>query len=353
MAGAQAQVLSAAQMSVGARTRSVSIRDLYNALWKERTLVRAWGMRRTMFLLPSDELALYARGSYRRSAYNLSRAQEQVGSTKALHKVLDDLVEILDEPRRRKDIARLLGSKGYRIESKAGGGWGDSSAVPWVKVGGTLLSVGFLIHVAAAQEVICAGPPLGNESTYVRAEKWLPRWKDISVEKAEQELLAKYLRAYGPATLTDFALWVGMYAPDAKEIWGLQEENMARVEVEGRTGWILRSDISDLERAEVRGPVVRLLPYFDSFLLGHRSHWDVVDEAYRKRVFRPQGWVSPVLLVDGNARGVWSLVQNGEELEVRIMPFKRLSSAVTSGIHKEASELGRFLQCSSVEVVVK
>lgn len=353
MAGAQAQVLSAAQMSIGARTRSARIEDLDNALWKERSLVRAWGMRRTMFLLPSDELALYARGSYRRSAYNLSWARERVGSPAALERVLDHLAEILDEPLTRKDIARSLESRGYRIESKAGGGWGDSRAVPWVEVGGTLFSVGFLIHVAAAQHVICSGPTLGNESTYVRAEKWLPHWKDIPVGKAEQELLAKYLRAYGPATLTDFAIWVGMYVRDAKEIWKLQEESMAPVEVEGRAGWVLRSDISDLEDADLRDPVVRLLPFFDSFLLGHKSHRDIVDEAHRKRVYRPQGWVSPVLLVDGRAEGVWASVQKGEELEVRIIPFRRLSKDTVGAVHQEASELSRFLQRPTVKILTK
>jgi DNA glycosylase AlkZ-like len=66
MTGAQAQVLLAAQMSLWTRVKVPRIQDLDAALWKERTLVKAWCMRRTMFLLPSDELAVFARGTARR-----------------------------------------------------------------------------------------------------------------------------------------------------------------------------------------------------------------------------------------------------------------------------------------------
>jgi hypothetical protein len=44
-----------------------------------------------------------------------------------------------------------------------------------------------------------------GESTFVRADKWLKRWKDIPVEKAEEQLVRVYLRAYGPSTVADFA----------------------------------------------------------------------------------------------------------------------------------------------------
>src|SRR3989475_5413108 len=44
MAGAQAQVLSAAQISLWARTRGLSVDDVENALWRDRALVKSWGL---------------------------------------------------------------------------------------------------------------------------------------------------------------------------------------------------------------------------------------------------------------------------------------------------------------------
>ena len=348
MVGAQAQVLSAAQMSIRARIDSATVEDMESAIWKGRKLVRAWAMRRTMFLLPSDELALYARGTHRRAAYGLRWAQKRISPARSLERLLEDVVGALDEPQTRSGIAKALESKGYKLHSKAGGGWGDSRAVNWVKVGNSSLPIGFLIHMIGAREVVCSGPTAGNESTYVRADRWIPSLKDMAVEEAEGKLLEKYLRAFGPATPGDFALWAGMYIRDAKEIWRHVENEVAQVKIEGKAAWVLRSDLPELEKEDVGEPVVRLLPFFDSFLLGHKSHRNIVDEGHHKMVYRAQGWVSPVLLIDGRARGVWSYKQVKDELEVSVTPFGRLPSAVIGKIRQVAAELGQYLGSESV-----
>jgi hypothetical protein len=206
--------------------------------------------------------------------------------------------------------------------------------------------------LVGARGVVCSGPSKGNESTFVRADKWVRDWKDIPSDQAERELVVKYLRAFGPATIADFALWTGMLISDAKEIWSKEEPNMADVGVEGWKAAILRSDLPQLEKAEVDDPVVRLLPYFDSFILGHKSHRNIVDERNHRKVYRAQGWVSPVLLVNGRAQGVWSHIRNKDNLEVRVTPFLRLSSLISSLIREEASKLGRFLGCPSVRIVI-
>ncbi len=350
MAGAQAQVLSAAQISIWARARVPSIKALDDAIWKDRTLVRAWCMRRTMFLVPSDELALFVRGTARRSEYHYSWALARVSSGHLLDRLLDEVAEFLDRPRSRKEIAGHLKSRGHRLKSKAGGGWGDSREVPWVEVGGALIPVGFLIHTLGAQEAVCSGPNVGNESTYVRADRWIPHWKDLPRDQAENELLMKYLRAYGPSTLTDFALWMGLYVRDVKEIWSRSRDKMTQVDVEGWKAEVLEADASDLEAAKVEEANAHLLPNFDTFLLGHKSHRNIVDERNHKKVYRDQGWVSPVLLVSGRAAGVWQYRQRKDGLEVYVSPFERLSADTKSRVREEAAGLGRFLGSESARV---
>lgn len=306
-------------------------------------------MRRTVFLLPSEELAVFARGSFRRSKYNLDWALSRISSKQELYKLLDVAYDILSEPRTRKDLSEALRSQGYRLKLKKGGGWGDSRAVSFVEVGGTSFSVSFLIHLVGARDVICFGPSVGAETTFVRAAEWLPRWKDMDSKKAEQELVLKYLKAFGPATLTDFALWLGVYVRDAKEIWSGLAGKIAEVEVDGVRSWLLESDLGKLEKAKLDRPVVRLLPNFDSFLLGHKSHRNIVDEANHKRVYRAQGWISSVLLVDGRCMGIWSSIARKNELEVLVEPFAKLQAAVVSQIKEEASDLGQFLRFSSIQ----
>src|SRR2546426_3387221 len=126
---------------------------------------------------------------------------------------------------------------------------------------------------------------------------------DLTVEKAELELLRRYLRAHGPATVRDFALWTYMTAPDSREIWARLEPEMAPVDVDGRIGWLLREDLPALRRSKLDEPLLPLPPSFDSFLLGAKEKSHLIDLAPYKRGYRPPGGVSPVVRVGGRAVG--------------------------------------------------
>ncbi len=57
--GIQAQVMSAAELALGARVDGLTPQDVQSALWQERTLVKTWAMRGTLHLLAAHELPLY------------------------------------------------------------------------------------------------------------------------------------------------------------------------------------------------------------------------------------------------------------------------------------------------------
>src|SRR6266851_2096217 len=107
--GAQSQVLSAAQLSIWARVKGSRIRHVNSAIWSDHTLVRAWAMRRTMFLLPSYQLAVFVRGTTRRAAYHFRQAQSRIGSQQKLDELLDAVLGALQEPCTRSDLAEILG----------------------------------------------------------------------------------------------------------------------------------------------------------------------------------------------------------------------------------------------------
>ncbi len=44
---------------------------------------------------------------------------------------------------------------------------------------------------------------------------------------------------------------------------------------------------------------------FDPFLLAHATKGHLVERKYYKRVYRPQGWISPVVMRGGTIVGVW------------------------------------------------
>ena len=57
--GAHAQVLSAAELSVGRRIAGATRADVQHALWQERTLVKTFGPRGTVHLLAAADLAMW------------------------------------------------------------------------------------------------------------------------------------------------------------------------------------------------------------------------------------------------------------------------------------------------------
>jgi len=63
----------------------------------------------------------------------------------------------------------------------------------------------------------------------------------------------------------------------------------------------------------------------------------------RSRVYRPQAWISPVLLVDGRMVGVWKHVRKGKTVTVGIEPFSPLPPAIRDAAAAEAEDLARFL----------
>jgi len=352
MAGAQAQLLSAAQLSLRPRVRDLRIAHVEEAL-SERILVKASCMRRTLFLVPSEHLAIFVRGSARRAEKEIRWTRGKGVPDRVVDAAIDAVLGALDQPLTRAEIAaRVSRALGVRMRAIHGGGWGSRTKVAAVPVGELTFPVVDLLHLAAARGVVCSGPNRGNEPTFVRADAWIPQWQDVPREQAEGILLRRYLRAFGPATATDFALWTGMSLTEAREIWVREQADFAPVNVEGWAAAVLREDLDELAQAEFERPLIRLLPYFDSFLLGHKEREHLVAMKHRPKVYRAQGWIAPVVLVDGRAIAVWEHAREGNRLRVKVAKFGSISRRITAGIREEARDLGRFLGTPNVDVQI-
>ncbi|MGH3204289.1 MAG: DNA glycosylase AlkZ-like family protein, partial [Streptosporangiaceae bacterium] len=59
LCGAHAQVLSAAELSIGRRLAGATRTDVQRALWTERTLVKTFGPRGTVLLLATADLPMW------------------------------------------------------------------------------------------------------------------------------------------------------------------------------------------------------------------------------------------------------------------------------------------------------
>src|SRR3989440_9768270 len=291
MAGVQAQVLSAAQISLWARTRGLSADDVENALWRDRTLVKSWCIRGALHIIPSKDFAVFVRGGARRNARSTAWLVRARMPIEAVDRLVEAMRDGLDRPLTRSEIAeRISASLGIKSVEKSHRGWGGASTATGFRIGGKMLSLDGIVFLACLRGLACFGPARGAQATFVRPEKWLPDWNDLPVEKAELELLRRYLRAHGPATVRDFALWTYMTAPDSREIWARLEPELAPVDVGGRIGWVLREDLPALRRSELDEALHPPPPSFDAFLPGAEGKSPPGRPAPPKRGYPPPGW---------------------------------------------------------------
>ncbi|MCG8605030.1 winged helix DNA-binding domain-containing protein, partial [bacterium] len=156
----------------------------------------------------------------------------------------------------------------------------------------------------------------------------------------------RFLNVYGPAKLADFSKWSGIGMREAQPVWKSLEKEFVEISVGEKVNWIHQEVLDHLKESPNSGNTLRLLPYFDPYLLGHTETDHLLDPVHYKRVYRNQGWISPVVLLGGKVIGTWSHKNRGKRLSLTIEPFKTLTKAVQGKIEKEAASLGEFLGTS-------
>ncbi len=325
--GVQAQVAAAAALAVRVRSTGLTASDVEQARVNDRSVVRTWCMRGTLHLLATEDLGwllplfgpVFIRASRRRFE---ELGLDEETSTKGISALRQALAR--RGPLTRAEIVDELGARGIRLAGQARP---------------------YLIRHAALQGVVCFGPSRGGEPTYVLLDDWTRLGSGLAGDAACTELASRYLEAYGPAGPDDMAAWSGLPMSAVRAGWRRIAGQLIELEVSGRPAWMLRARAASL--ADGPGPrsAVRLVPGFDTYLLGYRSRRLAIADRYAGRVNAGGGMIRPALLVDGRVQGTWKGRPGRKELGVVVEPFEALAPMVITGIEADARDLGRF--CST------
>ncbi len=312
------------------RNHAITRADMENALWKSRTLVKTSLMRQTVHLIPTDEYRLYIAALRPSRVAAVLRVMARCGIGREEGEALTPLImdSLSAGPLGRVAIAAAVRPKvSERMRS-----WMDR--------------VWSMVRLPVSEGLVCYGPGEGNKVTFIRVDQWLPKLKSKppSALEAQCTLMRKYLRGYGPATLRDFSHWSGIPIQEVKALPAMLAADLEEISHENKSRFLLREDISCLNKISREEASIRLLPLFDPYLLAHRDKEHLLAAQHYKRVYRNQGWISPVILINGEVVGVWSHKLQGKRLLVRIEPFGKLSSAERLGIEQEARRLALFFE---------
>ncbi|HEY2497579.1 MAG TPA: winged helix DNA-binding domain-containing protein [Candidatus Angelobacter sp.] len=322
--GVQAQIMSAAQLQLWARNHAITPAMVNDALWQKRSLVKTSLMRQTLHLIPTQDFPLYI-------AANRSTRVKSAFSVMARFKITRDEADglsalIMDALKAGPLPRRAITSAVRPRVSKRVRAWMDK--------------VFSIVRLPVFEGQVCYGPGEGNQATFIRTEQWLPELRTMQEQGAQKELFRRYLRAYGPATLRDFAHWSGISMVEVRALRPLLDAELA--EYDGLLA--LREDLKALQAAPSGESSVHLLPYFDVYLLAHSLKEHFLDARFYKRVYRDQGWISPVVLIDGQIAGVWEHTLSRQLIEVEVELFARVARSVREQIKNRAAELAELME---------
>lgn len=334
LCGLHAQLMSSAELTLWARVEQLAADDVATALWEERTLVKTWAARGTLHLLPSADYgswtgALSARAP--RAYLNASRLR-YFGLTE------DELLRIAAEVDATLADGRLLTRTELAAEVQRRTGseaLGDRLRDNW----------GSTLKYPAAIGALCFGPSDGQSVRFTHPTAWLGAWEAAAGEPALADAARRWLAAAGPLTRDELARWWGVAPADGRRMLRLLGDEVVPVSVAGEERWLLAADVEPAQGSAAKGSgVVRLLPAFDQYTIAATRHAErLLPADARARVYRPQGWISPVLLVEGRMAGVWRHERRGAALRVGIEPFGRLSAKARTATAGEVERLARFL----------
>jgi hypothetical protein len=333
--GAQAQVMSAAELQVAVRV-DCTVEDLRKALWIDKKLVKTWLMRGTLHLVPAEDLPVFTAAM---SSHLVRSPASWLKYTQLTEREFTDVIQAIGDAldgqalTREELIAKVGKGRSERIQIALKSGWGG------------------LLKPVARKGMLCFGPSRGQSVTFVQPRQWLGRWREMDSESALVEMGRRYLRAYGPATKDDFARWWGNWPGIGKAAWTGLAGELVPVTIEGQRADILAADLDAIMTAQPASGV-QLLPGFDPHLMGHSSRDHLFDAQYRWRVSRIAGWISPVVLVDGRVVATWSHQASKNVLVVSVSPFRKLAQTAMKHVRVRADEIAAALGLTGATVEV-
>jgi len=338
LCGLHAQVMSSAELTLWARVEKLDRAAVQRALWQDRMLVKTWAMRGTLHLLPSSELPLWTTALQTSSRFLRPKAwkkyfgitmEELDRVTEAIGSALDGRALTREELAR--EVGKIIGSPGIG-KKLAESSWGT------------------MLRPAAFSGRLCFAPSVGQRVRFTHPDSWLngagARSADtkLDADQAAAAVTRRFLAAYGPATYHDLARWWnGGGVVIARKWIAALGDDVAPVDLAGEPAWMLATDA---RRFRELPPIcsVRLLPGFDQYVVCSSCHtYHLLPGDLRSRVFRPQGWISPVLLVNGMMQGIWRHEIKGSRVQVTIEPFVKQPAWVRSAANEEAERLAAFL----------
>jgi hypothetical protein len=334
----------AALSSFSARLDSVSIKRVEQAFLKEKTLAQTMSLRQAIRIFPRSDAPVFTRGllpSGEEELLFFVKGVQQLlvaldyGIFPLLDHVRDELPAVLRGRELTKD------QLGLELARQIEGGLDPSRRQTWRWPSGFAVNqtlgeavVRFLLPLLCLEGLLCMMPQAGNakaRSYRLTADffgKKYPAPSRASDQAASEELVARYLHCYGPATEEGFARWAGVGLPQARRMWEPLLERLVEVAWDNASGWMLEQDAMTLGHHPIPDGL-RLLGPNDPWIQQDDRSFIVQGKQLYKYFYKANGVIPGMVLYDGQCVAGWFQRRQGNKLYVTIedmgLPLTRVS----------------------------
>ena len=326
LAGLQSQEPASPSIALWTRLAGFAADDLDRA-FADRTVVKATLMRATLHAVSATDYLRFL-PALRPMHHGLRRRGSGAIEEAIVRELGRSALAFAAEPRSNPVLRNHVATEAARLGVDLDEAWW------WVRLRHDF------IHVPTS-----APWSFSRRPTLAAAASWLADPAFVAEPAAIDHLVRRYLGAFGPATLGDAAAWSGLTIArlrpairaieDAGDLWRARNE-------QGRE--LLDLVAAPRPPAAISAPP-RLLPMWDSLLLGHADRTRVIDDAARSLVIGRNGDTLPSFLVDGQVAGLWWAVSEpGSRCRIELEPFRRLTATTTRALVREAERLAVLLE---------
>ncbi len=326
-------------LAVRARTAGVTAQGVAGELYRERTLVRMLGMRRTVFVVPAALVPVIQAAATddiaRRLSARLARELQDGGiapdGAAWLAETCDAAVAALERlgPSTGAQLSRAEARLRERLHMAPGKSYGGAVGV-----------ASRVLTLVSAQGRIVRGEPLGGwTSTQFRWHlpgDWLPGagagpGEPLPAADARAELARLWLDRFGPAPAADLQWWTGWNAGQVKA--ALARLDTAEADLDGQPGIMLAGIAlaGQDEPPEAAAPYAALLPALDPTPMGWKER-DWFLGGHAAALFDRSGNIGPTVWWDGRVVGGWAQRGDGE------IAFRLLEDAGAEAVASIAGE---------------
>lgn len=334
-------------LSLLARVDGLTVADVEQVLYDDRTLVKQLAMRRTLFVFPRDLLpAAWGSASARVAAAHAARIAKDV----VAGGLADDGAAWLERAR-ADTLAHLAGGaelSAVELREQVPALAGHLTYSPDKSYGATVpIAPRVLTQLGVEARIVRAhnsGHWRLSRNTWTLMESWLgdtlEPWPEA---EGYAELARRWLATFGPGTAADLQWWLG--STKGAVTRALADVSAVEVRLDhGRTGWVLPDDLDPVEPVT---PWAALLPILDPTVMGWKERGFYLG-GHGPALFDRNGNAGTTAWWDGRVVGCW--VQDPDGV-VEVRTLEPVPEEAARALAAEAARLTEWLDGQRVSTV--